>query len=264
MRTIWGILAWGFLMGSALFSPAQATEVAIPGSGDGVDVLIAAGEVFTQKTGYTVSVPRSIGSSGAIKAVGTDKAMLGRVARKIKDDEKAYNLTYQPVFTIPTVIFVNQGVKVEGLTEQQVLDIFSGKTTNWEEVGGSDEAVVVIKREDKDSSLANLRDTFPGFKNLIFADSATLAEKTYIMTAQIANRQGGIGFGPLDVAIANKLKVLTVNGKKATDADYPYFGEIALVYKKDKLDTAGAAFLQFLTSPEGHDVLIKAGGRPLR
>lgn len=265
MRLIWTMLVVGFLLSGFISPPAaHAEEVAIPGSGDGVDVLNALGEAFTKKTAIAVSVPQSIGSSGAIKVVGTDKAILGRVARKIKDDEVAYGLTYQPVFTVPTVILVNGDVTVDGLTEPQVVDIFSGKITNWKEVGGSDEAIAVIKREDKDSSLNNLRSNFPGFKDLIFADNATLAEKTFIMTAQVANRKGSIGFGPLDVAIANNIKTLAINGKKATDADYPYFGEIALVYQKDKLDKASGEFLKYISSSEAQDIILKAGGRPLR
>jgi phosphate transport system substrate-binding protein len=155
-------------------------------------------------------------------------------------------------------------VTVANLTEQQVLDIFSGKISNWQEVGGSDAPIVVVRREDKDSSLGNLRATFPGFKDLVFAENSTLVEKTFIMVAQIANRPASIGFGPLDVAIANGLRVLSINGKKPTDGDYPYFGTIGLVYKPANLDKLNREFIDFASSEAVHDIIVQAGGRPIK
>ena len=249
---------------SLVFSGAWAADLAIPGTGDGVEVLNAVGEVFTKEKGIKVLVPKSIGSGGAVKVVGTDKAVLGRVARGIKDKEKHYGLNYKSIFEVPTVIFVHHAAAVDNLTEQQVVDIFAGKITNWSAVGGKDEEIAVIRREDGDSSLGNLKKTFPGFKDLVFSENATLAEKTYIMVAQVANRESSIGFGPLDVAMANNLKPLAINGKKPTGKDYPYFGTIGLVYKENNLDQASRDFLEFAASPAAHDAIVKAGGRPIQ
>lgn len=259
-----GVVLGFLVMFFFLSVPVFAEEVAIPGTGDGVDVLSAIGNAFTQETKVEVRVPKSIGSGGAVKVVGTDRVVLGRVARGIKDDEKEYGLEYKAVFTVPTVIFVNNSVTLDNLTEQQVLDIFSGKITNWKDVGGRDVPIVVVRREDKDSSLDNLKKTFPGFKDMVFTETATLAEKTFIMVAQIVNRPDSIGFGPLDVAIANNLKPLSINGRKPTDADYPYFGTIGLVYKTANLDAINKKFIDFAASEAVNDVIIKAGGRPIK
>ena len=240
---------------------AFAKEVAIPGTGDGVVVLEAIAKAFTKSEGVTVRVPKSIGSGGAVKVVGKDQAILGRVARGIKDKEKHYGLEYKPLFEVPTVIFVNENVTVDNLTEKQVIDIFSGKITNWKDVGGQDASIIVVRREDKDSSLNNLKKTFPGFKNIVFPQNATLAEKTYIMTAQIANRPNSIGFGPYDVALAKGLKALSINGLKPTNSDYSYYGTIGLVYKTAKLDDNSKKFLAFAISDEAHPAVKEAGGR---
>jgi phosphate transport system substrate-binding protein len=94
---------FGLLLLVAIFAqPAFAEEIAIPGTGDGVDVLTSIGKAFTLNTKVEVLVPKSIGSSNAIKVVGTDKAVLGRVARGIKDDEKEYGLEYKPLCEVPT------------------------------------------------------------------------------------------------------------------------------------------------------------------
>ena len=243
--------------------PVFGEEIAIPGTGDGVDVLSSIGEAFTQKTGVVVLVPKSIGSGGGVKAVGKDRVNLGRVARGIKDKEKHFGLSYKAMFTIPTVFFVHQSVSVDNITTQQVLDIFSGKISNWKDVGGSDNTIIVVRREDGDSSLGNLQKTFPGFKDITITETATKAPKTPVMIAQIKNREQSIGFGPYDVAIANSLKVLKVNGKGAMDNGYPYFGTIGLVYKEANLTGITKDFVEFAVSPNAHDVIKKAGGIPL-
>lgn len=66
----------------ASVSPTAAEVLEIVGTGDGVAVLHKLGAAFTtQHPGVEVQVPKSIGSGGAMKAVGTDKNVLGRVAR---------------------------------------------------------------------------------------------------------------------------------------------------------------------------------------
>ena len=128
MRERFTLLAGILCIFTFLATPVfAADEVAIPGTGDGVAVLEAIGKAFTAREGTPVRVPKSIGSGGAVKVVGNDQAILGRVARGIKDKEKHFGLDYTPIFEVPTVIFVNKNVTVDNVTEEQVIDIFSGK-----------------------------------------------------------------------------------------------------------------------------------------
>jgi len=240
--------------------PVCGSTLDIPGTGDGVAVLKALAAAFEKETGIVVQIPESIGSSGGIVAAGTDKVEIARVARKIKEKEQPLGLTYRKVFSVPTVFFVNGEVAVDGLTSAQVLDIFSGKIDNWEKVGGSNMPIMVIVREQKDSSLNNLKETFPGFKDLAFAEMARVAPKTPFMVNIVLNEKGAIGFGPLDVALLNGLKVLAVDGKKPTDAGYPYHGEIGLVYKPENTSDNAKKFLGFIDSGKARSIIEASGG----
>lgn len=252
------------LAGLVLATDGFAGErMMIVGTGDGVAVLDAIGKVFGEKTGVEVVVPPSIGSGGGVKAVGADKTPMGRVARGIKESEKKYGLTYTPIFKIPTVFFVHKSVSVTDLSAGQVVGIYQRKITNWKEVGGADKPVNVVRREDGDSSLKNLQKTFPGFKDLVLSDKIRTAEKTPVMVKIISSLEDSIGFGPLDVAVANGLKVLKIDGKSPTDSGYPTLGTIALIYKESNFSGDLKKFVDFATSKAAHDAVRGAGGIPI-
>jgi len=251
------VLCFLLLLGS---SSVFAADFEIPGTGDGVGVLKSISAAYFEKTNIKVDIPHSIGSGGGVVAAGSGKVELARVARGIKAKEKSLGLEYLPIFDVPTVFFVNPSVDVNDVTAQNILDIFSGKIDKWSKVGGQDVEIKLYVRERKDSSYNNLKKTFSGFDSLKLSYRAIVAIKTPYMVNFIKNDKHSIGFGPLDVALENGLKVLKVNGISATDLNYPYFGTIGLVYKKENLSKNSKDFIGFLKTPEAKIAIQNAGG----
>jgi len=245
----------------ALASAPLAEELEIVGTGDGAKILAAVGAAFSAANpGVTVGVPPSIGSSGGIKAVGTDARPVGRVARPIKDKEKPYGLTYRPYAKVPVVFFVNESLPLEGLTAQQVLDIYSGKVSEWGSLKAGEGKIRVVRREDGDSSLASLQGSFPGFKDLAITEKSKTAQSTPEAFAAVEETKGTIGFGPYDVALDAKVKILKIDGKTPTDPGYPSFTTLALVFKEANRTGALERFLDFLGNPEARAAITRAGG----
>ncbi len=245
-------------------APAMAEGISIVGTGDGVKVLKALGTVFEKgHPGVNIEIPDSIGSSGGIKAVGEGTALLGRVARPIKAKEQDYGLGHRPFARVPVVFFVNPIIGIQGLTAREVCAIYSGKITNWKEVGGKDLPIVVVRREDTDSSLEVLRKSFPGFKDLVLTGKATLAEKTPLMFEIVETQPAAIGFGPHDVAKNAKVRMLAIDGRLPTFPGYPSVNILALIYKDGKLSGNAKAFVDFATSPAAAPIIAAAGGVPL-
>jgi len=244
---------------------AVADEIIIPGTGDGVTILKALGAAFSKKNPeVTVSIPESIGSSGGIKAAGEGEAVIARVARDIKTKEQGYGLTQTPFARIPAVFFVNPNVSVGLLTGGQVAAIYSGQIQNWKEVGGPDADIVVVAREDSDSTLAVLRDCLPHFTNLKFSKAALIETKTPLMFDRVEKTENSIGFGPYDIASKSAVKVVSLDGRSPLMADYPCVTTLSFVYKKESLKGAYAAFVQFANSPAATLPIRVAGGLPLQ
>ncbi len=241
----------------------SAEEITIVGTGSGTAILTAIGAAFTlQHPGMMITVPKSIGSGGGIKAVGRDEYLLGRVAREIKENEEPYGLTLVPVAKIPIVFFVNRSVTVKNLSIQQVLDIYSGKITNWKDVGGDDARIRLITREEGDSSLDALKESFPGFKDITITSKSKMTFSDPETEAAVEEYAGAIAYGSYANAKNTNAKILTVDGKSATDLDYPYVGMLGLIFKEKNYTGNIKQFVEFATSETAHEAIKEEGGMP--
>lgn len=248
----------------AVPSSLGAEELEIVGTGDGVKVLKALGAAYgIGHPGVKVSIPESIGSDGGIKMVGQGERILGRVARTIKEEEKSYNLHYVAYAKVPVVFFTHLANPVENLTSRQACDIYSGKISNWKEVGGKDAPITVVRRENDDSSLKILRKSLPGFANLSITNRSSLAETTAAAFTQVEMNPLAIGFGPLDVAKNSRVRTLSLDRRLPTFPDYPTVNTLGFVFKKEKYDGTIKNFVEYTTSAIAAPVITAAGGLPL-
>ena len=116
---------------------AQADELVIPGSGNPEYVLQALADAFAKhQSQHRVVIPPSSGTAGALQDVLGGKAVLGRVGRALRSDEAAKGFSYIPLGRDPVAFVGGAGVTIKGLTSAQVLDLYSGRLTNWKEIGG--------------------------------------------------------------------------------------------------------------------------------
>jgi phosphate transport system substrate-binding protein len=243
--------------------PAWAGDIAIVGTGDGIDMLQAVGAVFLTEVGVAVSVPPSIGSGGAVAAVGGDRHVLGRVARPLTEAEKAKGLQTAPLVRIPTAFFVHPTARVSALTSAQIADIYAGRITNWREVGGADLKIKVVRREDADSTLNVLRASMPGWKDLTITSKSKLAMTTQEAIESVKQVEGSIGFAPFSRLLSQGAVVLKVDGKHPTDRGYPSAVVLSILYKPTTLTSDARAFIRFARSAKAHNVYRAMGGVPV-
>ncbi len=245
-------------------SPVLAEEITVVGSGSGARVIELLGAAFSKANpGVTVSAPPSIGSGGGIKAVGTDQATIGRIARALKPNEKEYGISYLALVKLPIVVFVNKSVGIKDLSAQKICDIYSGKITNWKEVGGPDADIRVVRREEGDSSLEVLTNSLPGFKDIKITERSktTLSDPETIELVQ--SKENTIAFGTYVNAKGVDVNVLTIDGKSPNDSSYPYVGTLALIFKeKNKAGVLGK-FLDYVKSDSAKAIILEAGAFPL-
>ncbi len=239
-----------------------AENITIVGTGDGIKVLQSIGKVFSEiHPGITVIVPASIGSSGGIKAVGNDKYRLGRVARKIKNKEKPYGLSYRPFAKVSVTFFVNHSVDVSNLSTKEILGIYSGQIKNWQDVGAPSGKIRVVRREDGDSSLQVLQAYLPGFSDIVLTEKSKTTTTTQQTVEVVSDTTGAIGFGPYPEARQAGLGIVSIDGQHPNDPSYESAAVLALIFKKENNTGAIGKFVKFATSPAAAEAIRNAHGR---
>lgn len=248
----------------SLCSSLHAGDLSVVGTGDGIDLLRALGAAYTADYPDTnVIVPPSIGSAGGVAAVSSNKEVLARIARPLSASEKEVGLVATPVFRLPSAFFVHRSAGVSKLTSAQLADVYRGKITNWREVGGSDVRIKVVRREDVDSTLQVLRESMPGWKDLVITEKSKTAVTTQDCINTVKEVEGAIGFGPFTKVLEMELAVLDIDGHHPTDRDYPSAVTLSFVHKESTVTPDAKRFIGYATAAKAKTVLTSMGAVPI-
>jgi len=250
-------------------TPSVQQQVQLTAAGSGVNLgitrLLAA--AFTKlHPNITIDVPGSIGTKGAIKAVSEGAIALGLISRPLKDEEKALGLVAQPYARTAIVIGVHPNVKDDAIATEQLNEIFKGTRTQWQDGN----QIIVQAREKSDSGFLVLENTLPGFKE-VYAESHEARRWTLYFNDQAANQAiatvpYAIGVTDLGMIATEQLpvKVLQLNGvrpdpEKVLDGTYPLSRHLWFLYRAEGLTAEAQAFLAFVASPAGKEILQAKG-----
>jgi phosphate transport system substrate-binding protein len=259
----------------ALFVPVlhaegQLTgELVIEGTGDSQALLREIAELFEERyPEVTIQVPDSIGSSGGIKAVGAGKTELGRVARPLKEKERPYGLTYAEFAISPVVLVVHPSVEgVDNLTAEQIVGIYSGAITDWQQLGGAAHKLYPIGRETGDSSRIIMEAHISGFQKI--RESAAKVYYTTPETIQaLVEHEYTIGYVPGAMIHSRNVRIVNIDGvapsiENIRQNRYKMVTPLGIVYK-EPLNPLAKAFVDFLSTPGAHEIIEEYGCLPVK
>ena len=203
----------------------------------------------------------SAADAKCIEAVKNGSADIGLASRALKDQEKSAGLQETTVALDGIAIIINADSKVADLTVAQIADIFTGKITDWSEVGGDPGAISCIGRE----SGSGTRD---GFESITDTKDACKLDQELTSTGgvieAVAGNPNAIGYASLS-AVGDSVKALTVGGVEATEAtvkdgSYVVQRPFVLVTKEGtKLSPAAQAFFDYALSADAASIIAAAG-----
>lgn len=207
-----------------------------------------------------VSITLNGGGSGTgLKQVADGSVDIGNsdVAADTKLDKAvADGLVDHKVCVVTMAPVVNKDIAetVKSLTKQQLTDIFTAKITNWKEVGGPDEEIVLITRPSTSGTRALFKEFALGGaeeasnKSLETDDSGTLLQS-------IKDNKGAIGYVALSYLVNNQdVATVAVDGIAPTlentyNGTYPVWG-YEHMYTKGEPNATVKAYLDFIMSDE--------------
>ena len=141
----------------------QATPLTVSGAGGAARVLNYLAEQYSAKySDLDFQFLPGSGSGGGVKGVVEGTLDLGTMSRLPKNSEFETGISHIAFAYDPVVIAASSDVVIEGLTSEQVKDIFLGNITNWADVGGPDLLITVLVREEDDSNTKIIRNGIVG------------------------------------------------------------------------------------------------------
>lgn len=253
-------------------SEAEATEeapaadlsgtISLAGSTSMEKLCEAMSESFMETyPGVTVTVEYT-GSGAGLESLASGSVDIGNSSRHLKDEEVAGGAVENVVAIDGIAVIVDPANSVSDIPADKLAAIYKGEITNWSELGGNDEAIVVIGRE----SGSGTRDAFEEL--LEVKDACKYAQEldsTGGVKAKVAATPGAIGYVSLDV-VDESIKAVAIDSVEPTEAniiagDYllsrPFVmatnGEISAQNDLVK------GWFDYISSDAGKDVIKSAG-----
>lgn len=231
------------------------------GSTSMADVMAALQEGFREKEpGVTVNFSGT-GSGAGIEAALSGACDIGLSSRELKDSEIQKGAKEHLAALDGIALVVHAGNPITELSMEQLADIFTGKITNWRDLGGSDAPIAPYGREAGSG-------TRSAFEELTGTAGRCTYRNEYGSTGDVIGNvsanPNAIGYVSL-ASVRGGVTVVTVDGAACTeetvqDGTYPIRRPFLLVTSQDApLSEAAQAFLEYALSPEVADYIARAG-----
>jgi len=260
------------LMGIGAAMAGDANKIVMDGSTTVGPIAKAFAEYYMGKhPDVNITVSES-GSGNGAKSLINGACDVGNMSRPMKNSEKdaaksAGVLPIEHVVAMDGIaMVVHESNPLQGLTIEQIRDIYTGKITNWKELGGPDLPIVVISRDTNSG-------TYETFETMVLKN-AKIAGKTEYVGSNGAIRQRVMStpsaIGYVGLAFREGVKALKVNGIEATPETvvantYPIARPLYMYTNgRPKQDTPLYDFITLSDSPEGKKIIEDTGFVPVK
>ena len=253
------------------------------GSDTLVNIALAWAETY-RHVRPDVSIAVTGGGSGTgIASLINGTVDIANASRDMKESEieEARANGIEPVEHVVAIdalaVIVHPDNPVAALTIPQLSDIFTGKITNWREVGGSDEPIIIVSRETNSGThvyfLEEVVRRGESDSTAIFAPQTLLMMSSVGITSEVRRNPHAIGYDGLGYVDPAHEKILAVSPGEglpaieptvatAADGSYPLSRNLYM-YTAGEPANEIAAYLSWIFSPAGQEIVAELGFVPL-
>lgn len=259
----------------------QKTVITVKGSDTMVNLAQKWAEEY-MKLHPEVSIQVTGGGSGTgVAALLNKTTEIANSSRELKASEleeaktKGVTPVVHQVALDGIAVIVHPESKIDNLTIKQVSDIFSGKITNWKQLGGADMPITLYGRENSSGTYEFFKDHVLGKvdgKQVDYAPSTQVLQGTAALGEAVARDKKGIGYGGVGYfAERNDVKILHIKKDDKSPAISPvdnhkvnyeviWNGEYSIsryLYCFTNGEASGKVkdYMDFITSAQGQEVV---------
>ena len=210
-----------------------------------------------------------LGSSAGIEAVSNGTADIATSSRGLTADEQQLGLVPSVMAHDGIAIIVSVDNPINNLSVEQLRDIYSGKITNWSEVGGNDVEIQLVNRDEASGT----REAFNSIvmQGTPFDRSAAVLPGTGQVRDVVSRSEGAIGYismGFVDSKFAStSVKAISINEVVPTEesvasGEYPISRDLYF-FTKGNPTGAAADYIAYIQSEEMDGLIREAGFVPV-
>lgn len=258
-----------------------STAVAGPLTVKGSDTMVILGqrwaeEFMKKNSGAQIQVTGG-GSGTGISALINGTTDICQSSREMKQAEKdQLNAKYKstgveiPVARDGVTIYVHASSPINELSIEQLKAIYTGKITNWKEVGGPDKKIIPYSRESSSGTYVFFKEHV--LANADFAPNAQTLPGTAAVVNAVAKEKNAIGYG--GAAYAKNIKLVKIKKDASASAVAPDKASVQsgayplsrplFFYLRDKPAGESAAFIDWILSPAGQSLAETVGYFPIK
>lgn len=248
-----------------------AEKIIVKGSTTVLPIMQKAAEVFmAQNPGVEIEISGG-GSSNGIKALIDGSLDICMASRSIKDKEveaikaKGHETITHVVALDAILPIVSKSNPINDLTIDQLRAIFEGNVTNWKELGGNDEEIVVISRDTSSGTYESWQHFVMGKTRV--TPAALLQASSGAVLQTVAKNSKAIAYDGIGY-VDDSVKGLLVNGivgnaNTANDGTFPLTRDL-FVYTAGQPEGVTKSFLDFIKGEAGQKIVEQVGFIPLQ
>ena len=236
-----------------------------------VPVTRLLGRIFMRRHPNVRIRIETVGSTNGVALAAAGTVQLGLVSRALHEAEEAWGVRFVPYATTAVVIGAAPDTPDTAVTAGDLLSFYRGTKLQWT----SGREIVLVTREEGDSSVATLKRRMPGFADAYAAGSHTghwtMTYSEPMMHEALLTFPHAIGLSDLGTITLERLpiKVLSVDGIAPTleniaSGRYPFTKTLGFVWRDGALSDSVRSFVDFVQSGEGAAILIASGYLPAR
>lgn len=222
----------------------------------------AMSESFMQDYPNVTVTVEYTGSGAGLESLASGSVDIGNASRALKEEELANGIVENVVAIDGIAVITSPNNTVTNIKSDDLKKIYTGEITNWSDLGGNDEAIVVIGRE----AGSGTRDAFEELLDV--ADACAYAQEldsTGAVKAKVASTPGAIGYVSLDVVDDT---ILTVSLDDVEPTEEEILAGNYLLSRPFVMATKGAVeeqdelvqtWFEYVDSETGEEVIAGAG-----
>jgi phosphate transport system substrate-binding protein len=175
-----------------------------------------------------------------------------------------------PIARDGLAVYINSVNPVQELSLQQLMDIYTGRLTNWKQAGGKDAPIILYSRENSSGTYTYFKDNV--LKGKDYSPRAQTLQGTAAVVNAVSKDPNGIGYGGaayakgvkfVKVKKDDKSQAFTPSLETVRSGEYP-ISRYLFLYLRANPSGDAKKFIDWSLTPEGQDIVTKVGYFPVK